>query len=295
MADGNELQHGRRRLAGFRTHLRHNLVGYLALFVALGGTAAGAGYVVSSNGQLGPGTVAGSAPPQGKHDNVINNSLTASDIKPDSIGGGRIVESTLGTVPNADKVDGFNGADLSEHAGFGLQKYTGLFGEQFFQVSSAQIQRRVATPCPPATAVRLITQSGAPECVRGPMAYSAHDDDTGIICNNGCTEGSLSVPAGLYAVSAKIRLDGFLYSDEKVQASCRLSAGSAQDVAWWVDNAAGVRASNTLHMQVVTKYTHAGDIGVYCQDNDVGDVYGRDLKITAIRLGGFSDVQSNSG
>ncbi|HKP90739.1 MAG TPA: hypothetical protein VJT75_12300 [Thermoleophilaceae bacterium] len=71
------------------------VVAYLALFVALGGTAAGASYVISRNGQLGPGTVSGSAPPKGKHANVIPGSLTGADLKRGSIGGLRIADRSV--------------------------------------------------------------------------------------------------------------------------------------------------------------------------------------------------------
>jgi hypothetical protein len=72
-----------------------NVTSVVALFVALGGTAAGASYVISRNGQLGPGTVSGSNPPKGKHDNVIASSITGNDVKPGSIGGKRILDRSL--------------------------------------------------------------------------------------------------------------------------------------------------------------------------------------------------------
>jgi hypothetical protein len=49
------------------------VVALVALFVAVSGTALGASYVISRNSsQLGPGTVSGSHPLRGKHDNVID-------------------------------------------------------------------------------------------------------------------------------------------------------------------------------------------------------------------------------
>ena len=43
------------------------VVAYLALFVALGGTATAVTYVVSSNSQVGPNTISGHKPPTGDH------------------------------------------------------------------------------------------------------------------------------------------------------------------------------------------------------------------------------------
>jgi hypothetical protein len=56
------------------------IVAYLALFVALGGTATAVSYVVSSNSQVGPGTISGHKPPSGKHANIIAGSINGTDI-----------------------------------------------------------------------------------------------------------------------------------------------------------------------------------------------------------------------
>jgi len=56
------------------------VVACLALFVALGGTALAASYVVSSNSQIGPNTVSGHHPPSGKHANLIRESIANADL-----------------------------------------------------------------------------------------------------------------------------------------------------------------------------------------------------------------------
>jgi hypothetical protein len=64
-----------------RFRLSHaTVVAYAALFVALGGTATAVTYVVSSNSQIGPGTISGHQPPTGKHANIIANSINGTDI-----------------------------------------------------------------------------------------------------------------------------------------------------------------------------------------------------------------------
>ena len=57
-----------------------NVVSLAALFVALGGTATAVTYVVSSNSQVGPGTISGHKPPSGDHANIIANSINGTDI-----------------------------------------------------------------------------------------------------------------------------------------------------------------------------------------------------------------------
>jgi hypothetical protein len=90
-----------------RTHLTYaNVMVTILAFVVLGGGTAFAALVVSSNSQIGPGTVSGHAPPAGKHSNLILGSVNGSDIASNSLGGAKIREATLGPVPNADALGG---------------------------------------------------------------------------------------------------------------------------------------------------------------------------------------------
>jgi hypothetical protein len=54
------------------------------VFILGGGTAFGA-FVVSSNSQIGPGTVSGHKPPAGKHANVIAGSVNATDLSSNAV------------------------------------------------------------------------------------------------------------------------------------------------------------------------------------------------------------------
>ena len=91
-----------------RSHLTFaNVVSLAALFVALGGTATAVTYVVSSNSQIGPGTISGHKPPSGKHANIIADSVT----------GGDVAENSLAKVPNADKLDGHDSTAVRPRAG----------------------------------------------------------------------------------------------------------------------------------------------------------------------------------
>ena len=72
-----------------------NVISTLALFLVLGGGTALAAYVVSSNSQIGPGTVSGHKPPTGKHANIIAGSINGQDVADNSLGGADLNESTL--------------------------------------------------------------------------------------------------------------------------------------------------------------------------------------------------------
>lgn len=67
-----------------RQHLSYaNVAATLALFVAMGGTAAAASSaIVHSNSDIARNTVSGHAAPTGKHANLIGGSVSAKDLSP---------------------------------------------------------------------------------------------------------------------------------------------------------------------------------------------------------------------
>jgi hypothetical protein len=80
-------------LSKLGSHARHNLVAYLALFVALGGTAVAAKPMVTGA-------------------DVEDGSLTGGDVQNDSLTGSDILESSLGKVGDADTLDGKDSTDF---------------------------------------------------------------------------------------------------------------------------------------------------------------------------------------
>jgi hypothetical protein len=143
----------------------------IAVFIALGGTAVAAGFVISKNSQLGPGTVSGSNPPAGKHNNVIGSSITGKDIKPNSVGGQRVIESSLGTVPSAANAGNANNLGGQPAANFltinqsaGGDLFGGFSNLQLAQNAAgtneiADVQRSI--PIPLASLIDCQTDGGA--------------------------------------------------------------------------------------------------------------------------------------
>ena len=79
-----------------RSHLTYaNVMSTLAVFLVLGGGTALASYVVSSNSQIGPGTISGHKPPSGKHSNLITGSVDGQDVAANSLTGADVNESSL--------------------------------------------------------------------------------------------------------------------------------------------------------------------------------------------------------
>ncbi len=95
-------------LARVSSHVRHNVVGYLALFVALGGTSYAATQLPRNSvgtKQLKKGAVTSRK--------LANGAVTGSKVANNSLTGREINSSTLGTVPNAaHATDANNTTDL---------------------------------------------------------------------------------------------------------------------------------------------------------------------------------------
>jgi hypothetical protein len=72
-----------------------NLAATLALFLGLSGGTALAAYLVASNADIGPDTIAGHNPPTGDHSNLIAGSINEPDVKAKSLTDKSISERTL--------------------------------------------------------------------------------------------------------------------------------------------------------------------------------------------------------
>jgi hypothetical protein len=79
-----------------------NVVATLALFVALGGSAAAA-FVVSSNSEIGPNTIYGAHLPAGKNDNFVGGSIGSSDLANDAVTGPKLATGSVASGKLADK------------------------------------------------------------------------------------------------------------------------------------------------------------------------------------------------
>ncbi|HEY7283703.1 MAG TPA: hypothetical protein VID47_19165 [Actinomycetota bacterium] len=79
------------RIARF---LAKNVLAVIAIVLALGGTAY-AGFLVSSNSQIGPNTVAGHNPPAGKHSNLFVNSVTTQDLGSGAVTTGKLANGAV--------------------------------------------------------------------------------------------------------------------------------------------------------------------------------------------------------
>jgi hypothetical protein len=79
-----------------------NVVASLALFVALGGSAAAA-VIVSSNDQIAPNTIYGANLPAGKNDNIVGGSVGTSDLGPSAVTNNKLAAAAVGSDKLASK------------------------------------------------------------------------------------------------------------------------------------------------------------------------------------------------
>jgi|tagenome__1003787_1003787.scaffolds.fasta_scaffold20960064_4 hypothetical protein len=120
-----------------RKHLTYaNVMVTVLAFFILGGGSALAAFVVSSNGQIGPGTVAGHKPPKGDHANLITGSITTKDlaagaIKAGKLGNGAVTNPKLAdnSVSNAKlRIGAVGPAKLADGAVTGAKLANGAVG-----------------------------------------------------------------------------------------------------------------------------------------------------------------------
>ena len=119
-----------------RGHIRSNVIGYVALFVALSGTAYAVDGPLGGQNQVGSEDIINSevrtadlrdanvtrpdlGPDSVNSAKVVDDSLAGGDVLNNSLTGDDVDESALGTVPNADQLDNLDSSDI------GLSFFTG--------------------------------------------------------------------------------------------------------------------------------------------------------------------------
>lgn len=268
-----------------RSHIRNNVVAYVAVFFSLSGVT----YAVDGPNP-GVNTV-GSA-------DIINGEVYNQDVKAGAIGSGKVADNSLAAVDLASHSVGFSELNpgafaKNDIAPTCVQQVACFFEIRPDAIQSGEIQNGQVQKAD-------LASDAAPD------GYASFDDNTGIICNASCQEGSLqNLPAGSYAISGKIHVDQPMQDEDRLNVICRLHAGQDFDDA--IVSEIGPRPSSptqgtldlradTLNMQLVHTFTaNNGKAYINCRDGDVGDARGWDLKITAIRLGLLSNVHSDSG
>jgi hypothetical protein len=174
----------------------------------------------------------------------------------------------------ADGLD--NGVDK---AGFGLK--LNVFPALAFAVDTSKIQQRVTGTCTAGETIQSIAADGTVACA-GPSVLATGINDTGRICNDFCNEGSLSLPAGTYAITAKIDL--WQHFDANLRVECKLDGAGVTLDRSAATIQAGEGSRTTLPLQTDVALTSPGNVAIACTDFGEGGVYGQYLRIMAVRV-----------
>ena len=198
-----------------RSHLTYaNVVATLSLFLVLGGGTALAPYVVSSNSQIGPGTVSGHKPPSGKHANIIAGSINGRDLNGGAVSGGKLAPNSVdgskvldGSLRGSDiATDSLTGADVDESSLGTVANSTRLGGR-----SASGYQRRVIGACGGVTGIQSVNPDGGVSCTQQsvfPIAADLTSDNAARSFGFGSSKLGLSAECGSSAAGARFTNNG---------------------------------------------------------------------------------------
>ena len=172
-----------------------------------------------------------------------------------------------------------DGVDNIGVAGFGLKQ---VYGAYF--VDTTTIQRRLTSSCLNGQAIKSVAQDGTVTCTTGPQGYTKRIADTGQICDAGCTEGTLTLSPGTWAIFGKIVVHQTDGSEDWLLAGCELHAGGLIDRADGMLQVDNIVEEMTFNMQLMVTLTNQVNASINCSDGGNGNVHGRDLSIIGIRL-----------
>ena len=264
-----------------RAHIRSNVVAYVALFFALSGGAAWATHPGGENTISSVDII----DEEVRSEDIRNANVQNPDIQTEAVSSGKVEDQTLTKADLAAKsvgsfeLDGnaFRTEDIrAQFQGFGK-----AYGIPADAIQSDEISDGTVQPADLA------------EQAKGPLGFEFADDDTGIICNDGCVEGSLTLPPGFYLVFAKIEVTQDDVLEDLLSVRCDLTnGGSAFDHAFArvlgeVVGGAVRPTRATLALQGQRLLIGRGVVSISCADFDVGDAEGLNLKLNAIKLGAF--------
>ena len=194
------------RIAAF---IRGNLLGLIAIFIALAGTA------YASNEWTGDNIVDGSLTTADYENNDVRSAdLLNAGVKSDDLAANVIPSDDECSVPTvcfgSTKIAprAVGESEISPGAvGSSEVAPNSLTGSDVNEAAldSAVLQRRVDGSCGAGQSIRAVSAGGGVTCSAGPAGFYAFDDDTGQICDVNCTELTLrDIPAGTYLILAKI-------------------------------------------------------------------------------------------
>jgi hypothetical protein len=278
-----------------RAHIRTNVVAYVALFFALGlGTAWANHEMIFSddivNGEVKKDDLGGNSVLTGK---IADGAVHNEDVDGGAITSNKVADGTLTSDDVATNT--LTKADLGVHSVGSFELDGTAFRPEDIKAQFSGLSKAYGIPPNAIQSDEIssgtVQRADLADEAQGPLGFEFSDDDTGIICNIGCTEGTLSLPPGFYMIFGKIRAFQDNDEDPLLAVDCELSSGGAAfdhaSVTTETTETFAPLTSATLSMQGARLFTERDGVNLNCRDFDVGDASGFDLKIDAIKLGAF--------
>jgi hypothetical protein len=278
--------------ARVRAHIRSNVVGYVAVFIALSGSA----YAI--DGPLPGQNQVGSA-------DIIDQEVKQQDLGSNTVATGKIIDGDVGaadlgqgSVASAEvSDDSLTKADLDGKSVGAFELDGSTFRSEDIRAQFVGFGKAYGIPTDAIQSDEIsdgtIQPADLANEAKGPLGFEFADNDTGIICNNGCVEGSLALPPGFYMVFGKIEVDQDDVFEDLLSVRCDLTdGGGAFDHAFarqlGETGGGSVRSARaTLPLQGHRLLLDTGRVSIECTDFDQGDAVGLNLKLNAIKLGAF--------
>ncbi|MDX6587709.1 MAG: hypothetical protein QOI31_2182 [Solirubrobacterales bacterium] len=145
-----------------RDYIRRNLLGIIAIYLAVGGISWAAGLPQNSvkskhikDGQVKTNDLADGSVVALK---LADGSVTTAKIADDAVTGAKVDESTLAQVPSAAQADTATQADAATTAGD---------ADKLDNLDSTDLQKRVTTDCGASAAIRSVNADGTAACTAG--------------------------------------------------------------------------------------------------------------------------------
>jgi hypothetical protein len=141
---------------------------------------------------------------------------------------------------------------------------------------------------------------GPPGPAVGGAADTTYSSDTGIICDDFCTEGSIAVGPGSWFIQADIWMEcqdgfargGFAHDcvDEEPHAICEITADGAKLTGsqLWASDTEAFYELPSFSMHRAVSFSVPRTLELRCRDAGESEYVGRDMSLTAIRLGALS-------
>jgi hypothetical protein len=268
-----------------RAHIRSSVVGYVAVFIALSGSAYAIDGPLPGQDQVGSADIIDQ---EVKTADISNGAVHNEDVDGGAITSNKVADGTLTSADVADHT--LTGADLEFGSLGAIHISGGAFRPEDIKAQFSGFSK--AYGIPPNAIQSDEISNGTVERVdladeaQGPAGFEFADGDTGQICNIGCTEGTLTLPPGFYAIFGKIEVAQDDLDEEDLDAFCRLTAQGVvfDEAIARMSHDLGI-AFAPLSMQGVRLLLDRGPVRLNCKDNDVGSAFGSHLKIDAIKLG----------